>query len=86
MNNRQLTPAYIFFYLLFSPETWRALIGLIVSYFLTPQLLPPQIAAAGKAMLYVMIATIGYAGSGLPARWITGMLKRFIMGDQSPGK
>ncbi len=35
-------------------------------------------------MLYLMTATIGYAGSGLLARWITSTLKRLILRDQQP--
>lgn len=82
MSKRELTPGYLFFYILFSPDAWRVLIGLIVSYFLTPQILPPEIANTGRAMLYIMIATIGYTGSGMPARWISRTIKQFILGDK----
>jgi hypothetical protein len=32
-------------------------------------------------MLYVMIATIGYAISAKPAGWVTAGLKKWLLGD-----
>jgi hypothetical protein len=35
---------------------------------------------AGRAMMFVMLAVIGYAVSGAPAKWITTGLKKWILG------
>lgn len=80
-KKRALTPGYIIFYMLFRPDTWQILVGLLVSYFLTPTILSPEMGLPAKILLYVMIATIGYAASRGPARGITRMIKKWILGD-----
>ena len=82
MNNpvkRPLTPAYIIFYILFWPDTWRVLIGLLAAVLFTPHILPADMALAGRAMLYVMVAAIGWSLSHKPAVWITTQLKKMIL-------
>ena len=76
---RPLTPAYIIFYILFWPDTWRILTGLVLSLLVTPYILPAEMSMAGRAMLYVMVAAIGWALSSKPAGWITGKLKSLIL-------
>jgi hypothetical protein len=76
---RPLTPAYIIFYILFWPDTWRILAGLVLSLLITPHILPADLGTGGRAMLYVMVAAIGWAMSGKPAAWITGKLKSLIL-------
>ena len=34
---------------------------------------------------YIMVAGIGYAATGIPARWITEFFKKLILGDKRPG-
>lgn len=46
---------------------------------LTPYILPADLGMGGSAMLYVMVAAIGWALSGKPAGWITTKLKRLIL-------
>jgi len=77
---RQKTPLYILFYLLFSPDTWRIAAGFIASILLTPLLFAPNQSAAARALLYVMVAGIGWAASGKPAAWITTALKKAMTG------
>lgn len=84
MNKRPLTPAYLIFYVLFLPDTWQVLTGLIAAYFLTPVILSPEMGVPAKALLYIMVATIGYAASRGPARGIARLLKKAILGDR-PG-
>jgi hypothetical protein len=84
LNKRPLTPAYVIFYVLFLPDTWQVLTGLIVAYLLTPVILSPEMGVPAKALLYIMVATIGYAASRGPARGITRLLKKAILGDR-PG-
>ena len=78
MKKRPITPSYIFFYILFLPDTWRILMGIIFSAFLTPYIVTQAVSA--KVLLYIMIATIGYSASGIPGRWISKMFKKLILG------
>jgi hypothetical protein len=84
LHKRPLTPGYILFYILFSPETWRILIGILAAWFLAPVIVSPDMAQSARVMLWIMIAVIGYTICGVPARWITHMLVRWIVGDKSP--
>ena len=81
-SQRPLTFAYIAFYLLFLPDTWQILIGLAAAYILAPRALSAQSGVFESVMLYIMIATIGYAASRLPARGITRLIRRLILGKR----
>lgn len=81
-KKRPLTPGYIIFYILFLPDTWQALMGLLAAYFLTPLILSPEMGVPAQILLYVMIATIGYAATRGPARWLTHKIKKWILGDR----
>jgi len=76
--------AYWIFFLLFSPDFWRILAGLAFAGLLTPRIVPPDLHAGGLVMLYVMMATIGWAVSGVPARWISNGLKKWMLGGMAP--
>ena len=78
-SKRPLTPAYAFFYILFWPDTWRILTGLLLALLFTPLILPADLSVAGRAMLYLMVAAIGWALSNKPAVWITGQFKKRIL-------
>ncbi len=84
MSKRQLTIRYIIFYILFLPDSWQVLTGLVAAYFLTPLFGLPDAGYGARAMLFIMIAAIGYAGSGIPARWITRTLVKWILGEKRP--
>lgn len=84
MRKRPLTPGYIFFYILFSPETWRILIGILAAWFFTSIIVSPDTATRAQVMLWIMISVIGYTVSFVPARWISYMLVRRILGGKSP--
>lgn len=81
-DKRPLTPGYIFFYILFLPDTWQVLIGVLASGLVTPSILSPDMALPARVMVYLMMATIGYAASRRPARGITRLLKKWILGDR----
>ena len=81
-SGRPLTPAYVIFFILFSPDTWRIAMGGILSVVLTPHIAPPDLAVSGRGVLYIMVAAIGWAISGKPAQWITTGLKRAILGPK----
>ncbi len=89
LSKRQLTIRYIIFYILFLPDSWQVLTGVIAAYFLTPLVVGlPDTGYGGKAMLFIMIAVIGYAASGVPARWITRFFikwsKYLLLGPKRP--
>ncbi len=76
------TAVYYFFYLLFSTDFWRILMGVAVSILATPHLAPPDFSAAGRIMLYGMVAAIGWSITAAPSRWITRGLKKAILGER----
>jgi hypothetical protein len=78
-------PTYYFFYLLFALDTWRIAIGVLAALWVGPMIFEPQMSAAARAMVYVMLTAIGWAASSVPARWICRGLKRLILGDRIPG-
>jgi hypothetical protein len=78
-------PTYYFFYLIFSPDTWRLAIGAAAALWLAPMLFTPEMSPAARAVVYVMITAIGWAASGGPARWIATGLKRLVLGNRFSG-
>ena len=84
-SQRPLTFTYVAFYLLFLPDTWQILIGLAAAVILAPRAISAQSGVFERIMLYVMIATIGYAASRLPARGITRLIRKLILGNRLPG-
>ena len=83
-DKRPITPGYVLFYILFLPDTWQVLIGVLVAVFVAPAVLSPEMTTSAQVMVYLMVATIGYAASRGPARGITRMIKKWILGDRYP--
>jgi hypothetical protein len=79
LKKRPLTPAYVFFYILFWPDTWRIAIGLAASVLFAPALISPGMGWPTAALLHLMIACIGYAVSSTPGRAIAGFLQKQIL-------
>ncbi|MBI9083158.1 MAG: hypothetical protein JEZ11_06130 [Desulfobacterales bacterium] len=84
LKKRPITPTYIVFYILFFPDTWRILAGIVVAVLLAPKIAPADLAPAGRAMLHVMVAGIGWTVTARPARWITVRLKAILLGGKAP--
>jgi hypothetical protein len=84
LPKRPLTPGYVIFYILFWPDTWRILIGIALAAILVPLMLSPDMGAFVSVLLFVMVATIGYSLAALPARGITSILKKLILGNRRP--
>ena len=84
MQKRQRTFSYYIFYMLFLPDTWQILIGIAAAYLLAPLAMSSgDVNSLGEwLMLYIMIATIGYTVSRLPARCICRIIKKMILGDK----
>jgi len=84
LSKRQLTIRYIIFYLLFLPDSWQVLTGIIAAYFLTPLIELPDAGFGARGMLFIMITAIGYAVFRKPAGWITRILVKRILGEKRP--
>lgn len=82
-SSRGRRPTYYLFYLLFSPDTWRLLMGVAGAVWLAPMIFRPDMTAAARAMLYVMLTCIGWAATAVPAGWICRGLKRLLLGDRA---
>ena len=78
-GKRPLTFRYLFFYALFWPDTYRMLIGLAAGLVSAPLLYSDDTGLGTKLLLFIMIATIGYAVSGIPARAIAAFFRRRIL-------
>jgi hypothetical protein len=74
---------YIVFYLLFSPDFWRLLIGVGAAAWVAPRIFQPEMSAVVRGMLYIMLTAIGWAASGVPARWLCRKLKQLVLGDRA---
>ena len=79
MAKRTLTLTYIFFFLLFWPDTWRILIGLVIGGVVAPVLNKADDTVFTRIMLFIMPAAIGYAASARPAQFISAKLRQFIL-------
>ena len=69
---------YVFFYVVFSKDTWRILIGCLFAYLLAPKVFTPELSRNGQILIWIMMACIGYSIAGYPSRLITDFLKRLI--------
>lgn len=81
MPDKPKTVSYYFFFVLFHPDAYRILFGFLAAVLLVPQIAPPDLSTAGRAMLYVMLACIGYVIAAKPAGWITMGLKKWLLGE-----
>ncbi|MFZ7126906.1 MAG: hypothetical protein ACOWWM_12205 [Desulfobacterales bacterium] len=78
MPKQKITPFYVFFYILFSPDTYRILTGILLGIVFMPRLLPQDTTIFGRYVLFIMLVGIGWAVSGIPARWIARKLQSLI--------
>jgi hypothetical protein len=79
MPKRPLSISYVFFYLLFSADTWRILSGFICAVVLGPMVTQGRnLNRGGEVMVWLMIMAIGWSVTAWPARKITGALQRVV--------
>lgn len=78
MPKEKITPLYVVFYILLSPDTYRVLTGVVMGVVLMPRLLPEETTILGRYVLFIMLVAIGWAISAIPARWIARKLQSFI--------
>ena len=66
---------YLLFYLFFSPDTWRILIGLLAAFILGPRVVAGgSYSPAGQAVIWLMILALGYVLSAPVGRFISRRL------------
>ena len=79
MQKRPLSVSYLFFYLLFSADTWRILAGFVCAFFLAPLVTQgPNLSQGGEVMVWLMIMAIGWSVTAWPAKKITDALRRAV--------
>ena len=79
MPKHRLSASYIFFFLLFSDDTWRILAGFIMAVLIGPLVTQGRdLSQGGEVLVWLMIMAIGWSIAGWPARKITGVLKRAV--------
>ena len=79
----RITPIYIFFYILFSPDTYRVLLGVVAALILGPPVIQTKpVSAAGEFVIYLMLATIGYAITGKIGGIIAETAKNAVLKDK----
>jgi hypothetical protein len=79
MQKRPITVSYIFFYLLFSDDTWRIAAGFAGAFFLGPLLTQGRnLSQGGEVMVWLMILAIGWSVTAWPAKKITAALQRAV--------
>lgn len=75
---------YIFFYGLFSVETWRILMGIIMASLLGPRLMTEtKYGIAAQIVVWAMIFVVGYTICSRPARYISKGLRRLFTGNRA---
>lgn len=73
---RRLTPGYVFFYLLFSADSWRVLCGVVIAVVLTPHLSTGrELSPAAQGVLGLMLVAIGWWVSAWPMEKLTAFLR-----------
>ena len=83
MTKRPITPGYVFFYLLFSPDSWRILTGVVLACLLAPHIIATrEMNVMAKVVMWIMVGGIGYGFSGMPAKKFAAFLRRKILGDR----
>lgn len=83
MDKRKISTAYVIFYIIFLPDTYRVLFGLAAAWLLAPSVIASQpMTFSGKVMLWIMIATIGYAATGMIGKKIADGARRYFLKDR----
>ena len=75
---RRLTPGYLFFYLVFSADTWRILCGVVLAIALSPRLSAGrELSPSAQVVLGLMLVAIGWWVTGRPMeRWAAFLRRR----------
>lgn len=86
MKKRKITLPYFIFYVLFLPDTYRILIGILAAWFFTPYVVETRpMPREGGFVIWLMIATIGYAISTRIGNSISDWMKNIILPARKNG-
>lgn len=86
MKKRKITLPYFIFYVLFLPDTYRILIGILAAWFFTPYVVETRpMPREGGFVIWLMIATIGYAISTRIGNSISDWMKNIIIPARKNG-
>ncbi|MBU4317546.1 MAG: hypothetical protein KKF30_09745 [Proteobacteria bacterium] len=80
MTKRPVTFTYIVFYLLFLPDFWQVLVGILASYFISPKVITREHDLVSQILVYFMLAVIGYAASRPLGKGISNRLRKWVLG------
>lgn len=79
MQKRSISVSYIFFYLLFSDDSWRIAAGFVCAVLLGPIVTRGRDLGQGaEVIVWLMIMAIGWSVTAWPARKITAALKQAV--------
>jgi len=79
MQKRPLSLSYLFFYLLFSEDTWRIGAGFACAVLLGPLVTHGRALSRGaEVIVWLMIMAIGWSITAWPARKISAALRRAV--------
>jgi len=77
--SRRVTPAYLFFYALFSEHAWGILFGILLSCLATSFLAARFAFTPGETILIgIMIVPMGWIAFSRPARIVAVRLRRIV--------
>jgi hypothetical protein len=80
VKKRKITISYIIFYILFLPDTYRLLIGFLAAWLFAPYVTETKsMPQEGGFVVWVMIASIGYATSARIGNMISSWMKNIIL-------
>jgi hypothetical protein len=80
VKKRKITISYIIFYILFLPDTYQLIIGLLAAWFFAPYIVESRsMPREGGFLVWVMIATIGYAMSKPIGNMVSDWMKNIIL-------
>ncbi len=79
MARHPITFSYVLFYVLFSVDTWRIVLGVIFAFALVPHLPAGNIGLGGKVMLWVMVVCIGWWITVYPGKLMAKAVRRFFL-------
>lgn len=86
MKKRKITLSYIFFYVLFLPDTYRLIIGFLAAWIFAPLVIESkQMPRESGFLVWIMIVTIGYAVSTRIGNTISDWMKNMILSVRKNG-
>jgi hypothetical protein len=77
-RKKRLTITYIVFHILFSEDTWRVAIGIVLAVVSAPMLESFDHTGIGRYVMFVTAVIIGWAISKAPSQWIVRQIRQLF--------